>query len=505
MLTGTEHLPEERRPEVVELTRGGGRNLLGAAFNQILKLGITFLLARLLGRQQAGIYYQVYAFLAFLGLVSAGGFLVSLTRFVAVHRAEGDDGAVRGTVRVGVAVSTGAAAILGAALYLSSSWLASAPFHDMRLATPLRIVALALVPTVLTDAVLAATRGFRTMRPYASINLVFEPSCRIVLTVALLAAGWGLEGALIALLVTNTIAAVLACMALRSLMSVTRGARRHALREILGFSVKSLVSTLADNALLWADVVLLGILAGAADVGVYVIATRLTLLATLGVGPISTALAPRITDLYQRGLRDSLQATYALVTAWMVRMALPGFVMLLLFPKQLLALFGTSFTTGVSVTIILACAQLLRMVMGPSGDMLLMSGHATIVMVTDVAGLVVNVALNLWLIPRYGITGAAIAWAVEILLISTASFVQVLWIMRMAPFGAGLAKGAAAASAAFVAALLARSLSSGAASLASGGLVVAVVYVGGLWLLGLGAEDRLVLATVWGRVRARSA
>ena len=495
----------DSRSEIVGLARGGGANLLGTAFNQAFRFAITFLLARFLGREDAGLYYQAFAFLAFFGLVSSAGFLVSLTRFVAVHRAEKDYGALRGTVHLGLSVSTGLAVVLGVSLYLSSPWLATTIFDEPRLLTSLRIISIALIPTVFTDAALAATRGFKTMRPYALINLFFEPGFRVTLTIVFLWLGWGLQGAVLALLITNTVAAILAGNMLRDLMGRIKAAPHFEPRKLFSFSVKGWVSSLADNANLWGDIFLLGVLTTASDVGVYVITTRLTLLATLAVGPLSTSVAPRIADLYQRGFHEQLQQTYVLVTSWMVRLALPGFVLLLLFPQDLLRIFGPGFSDGARITFILALAQMIRMATGPSGLLLMMSGQATIVMITDVFGAALNIALNLWLIPRYGITGAAIAWAAEIIVITIISLIEVWWIMHILPFGMGLAKGLTAAVMAFITGFGVSYVTTGAMQLVMGGLTLFLVYVGATFLLGIGPDDRLVLTTVWRGLRPRSA
>jgi O-antigen/teichoic acid export membrane protein len=60
--------------ELLRVARGGGVNLAGAAFNQALRFAITLLLARLVGRADVGRYFQAFAFLALLGLLSLSGF-----------------------------------------------------------------------------------------------------------------------------------------------------------------------------------------------------------------------------------------------------------------------------------------------------------------------------------------------------------------------------------------------------------------------------------------------
>lgn len=498
------HPSQGHEEEVRSLARGGGLNLLGAAFNQTLRFAVTLVLAHLLGPTEAGLFYEVFAVFAFLGLFAAGGLSPAVTRFVALHRVDEDPAALVGTVRMGLVASTGAALLIGALLFAAAPMLATGVFHQPRLVTPLRLVALALPPTVLTDVALAATRGFKTMRPYALINLFFEPSVRIVLTVALIALGLGLEGAVAALLFTNAVAALVAVAVLRRMMPASPRTPTYIVREMFGFSFRGWISNLTDSALLWADVVLLGILRGPTEVGIYVVATRLTLLSTIFVGPISTSFAPSVADLWRRGLQDGLRKTYALVTSWIVRLALPGAIVLILFPEPLLSLFGPGFSAGARATVILACAQLFNMATGPCGDMLLMSGHATLVMVTDVASLVLNLALNLWLIPRFGIAGAAMAWAGEIFVMNGVRLVQVWRVMGMAPLGAGMGKGLVAGAAAITAVLGVRSLTSGVAGLVLGGSLTALVYVATLLLLGLADDDRLVLGTLWRRAGLRN-
>ncbi|MBA3349299.1 MAG: oligosaccharide flippase family protein, partial [Actinobacteria bacterium] len=277
---------DEHRSEVLGMARQGGLNSAGSIFNQALRFGITFLLALLLGPSGAGLYYQSFAFLAFLSLVASGGATLTLTRYVAVHRADRDDGALRGTLRLGLITPTLIATGIGAVLYLFAPWLARAAFEDPRLVLLLRLVAFALPATAYTDAALSATQGFKTMKPYALINLFFEPACRVLLTVAFLLVGWGLTGVMVALVVTNLTSAVLASVALRRLVGKLTVPPRYNVREIFAFSTFSWFTKLAGNGLIWADTILLSIYAGAADVGVYTVATRLTLLATVFVDPV---------------------------------------------------------------------------------------------------------------------------------------------------------------------------------------------------------------------------
>lgn len=488
------------------MARQGGLNFSGAFFNQALRFGITFLLARLLGPSGAGLYYQAFAFLAFLGLVAAGGFTITLTRYVAVHRADGDEGALRGTVRLGLITPTLGATGMGVALFLLAPWLAQSVFEEARLLNLLRFVAVALPATAFTDAALSATQGFKTMKPYALINLFFEPACRIVLTIALLAVGWGLPGVMIALVLTNFTSALLASIALRRLMGRSTATPRYDVREIFAFSAFSWFSSLASNGLLWVDTILLSIYGSAAEVGVYQVATRLTLLATVFISPVTTSFSPRIADLWRRERYELLAKTYKLVTSWVFRLSLPSFVVLLVFPGELLAIFGGGFRAGVTVTVIMTLAWLVNSISGPCGYMLTMSGHAKKQMANNMVGLAVNVGLNLWLIPRYGIVGAATSWGGSLLVLTSVRVWEVWAFSRMLPVSRGLLKGLWAGAAAAATGFSLRAVAGGGlVSLVVGVVAIGVVYVAAIWALGVDSDDRLVLDSLRRRLPLRSA
>jgi len=263
---------------IAGIARGGGLNVAGAAFNQLLRFGITFLLARVLGESQTGLYFQAFAVLSLLGILASFGFTQSLTRFVAMYRADEDGAAVRGVVRLGLLIAAGIATLMGAALFVGSTYVATEIFHDAQMVLLLRLVSLALPSTVYTDCALAATQGFKTMRPFARITLFFEPALNLLLTVTLLALGLGVNGAVAALTITNVTASILAAIALRRLVRRYRQQPRYEARQLLSFSFVSWGSQLTATGLLWADTILLGVMGTPADVGLYQVATRLTLL-----------------------------------------------------------------------------------------------------------------------------------------------------------------------------------------------------------------------------------
>jgi O-antigen/teichoic acid export membrane protein len=189
------------------------------------------------------------------------------------------------------------------------------------------------------------------------------------------------------------------------------------------------------------------------------------------------------------------------VTSLIVRLSLPVFVLLLVFPDSLLAIFGREYEVGAMVTVLLAVGTLADVLSGPCGHMLMMSGRPQFAMANNIVALALNIGLNIWLIPRYGIVGAGVAWASSLIVINLSRVVQVYVTMGMLPFDRGMAKGVVAAAAALPVGWLIRSGTSGWSTLVAGFISVTIVYAGVCFVLGVDSQDRLLWNSVTRRAR----
>ncbi|RKR91218.1 O-antigen/teichoic acid export membrane protein [Micromonospora pisi] len=490
------------------MARGGVLNLAGAVLSQAALFLVMLLLARVLGVREVGRYAQVYAVLSLLGLLSLSGFRAGLTRFVAVHLADDDPAAIRGTIRLGLVISAAASTVIAFGLAVGAPWLARA-LHDPQLTGGLRLVALALPAATVCEAALAATRGWRRQRAYALIGQVYEPVTRLLLTALALFVGAGLTGAFWALVVASWSAAGLALVALARMLGRVPAARPvYRPGELFRFSTVSWVSSISSTGLIWVDALLLGFFDYGADkIGVYHVATRLVTVAVFVLAPINASFGPYLAHLYHQERWDEVRRIYAVATGWVVRLSLPAFVALLVFPEQLLRLIGgPGLAGGAAVTIVLALGQLVNAATGPCGTLLNMSGRVSVNMFDNLAALLLNILLNLWLIPAHGILGAAVAWAISLAVVNVARVWQVRVLVRAVPVTVGMVKGLGAALLALAAGFGVRSLVPGwGAQLVLGLVTIVVVYLGAVLALGLSREDVMVLRSVTRRGARRSA
>jgi O-antigen/teichoic acid export membrane protein len=110
-----------------------------------------------------------------------------------------------------------------------------------------------------------------------------------------------------------------------------------------------------------------------------------------------------------------------------------------------LGLFGHGVRGGAVPLAILCGAMLVATACGPVDMILLMTGRSSTNLANTAFALALNVGLNLLLIPRWGMTGAAVAWAVSIAANNLVPLAQVRRSTGMHPFGRGTVAAAFAA------------------------------------------------------------
>src|SRR5207249_8438862 len=90
--------------------------------------------------------------------------------------------------------------------------------------------------------------------------------------------------------------------------------------------------------------------------------------------------------------------------------------------------------------VVLAAAFLVEAFGGPVGHVLTMSGRSWVNLANNAVSLFCNIGLNLLLIPRLGLIGAAISWAVVMVGLNVARILQVRSIFGITPFARSLAR-----------------------------------------------------------------
>ena len=487
--------------------KGALINFSGGLSRMVLLYMYTLLLARMLTVSGLGEYFLMFSIINILGLASVVGLDFGLIRYIALYAGNGDFASARRVLRASLLLGGTIGVLTAVALVLLAPVLNSTFFNDSETAVAgLRIFSLSIPFLVVARMYNATTQAMHRMQYQVFSRDLGEQISKLLLSVGAIVLGAQLIGVVWANVVSICFGAMLSLI-FASLV-LPKPAENIAItgrpeRELFRYSFPLAFSNILCLVLLWIDILLLGYLTNSTDVGFYGAALRVATASTAVTVAFSTVFAPVIPELYEKGHLEQLSVLFKTVSKWIFACSFPIFLVLALFADPIMRLFGSDFSSGSVALILLAFGQLLSASAGPTGFMILMSGHSRVELLNMAVALGVNVSLCVLLIPRYGIIGAAMANMFSAAVLVSMRATEVWIFMRINAFDRGIIKPLLAGS--LVAGALALLLRYVITNIGLGltmvlSITLFALYVLAILAMGLDEHDETVLRLVKARL-----
>ncbi len=394
--------------------------ILGAA----IAFGLHILLARLLGVTQYGIYIYALTWLNVLAILCLLGFHTSLVRFIAAYKAQEKWGLLRGIVRRSTQFVVIFSLLISGIGGIVVWFLRSRVGQDEAATFG---VALILLPVLVLVRLREAS--LRALKRVVRSELPFRITRPLLLAAALSGLYLYLRQPLQATqaMVINLIAVFAALVIgtvwlVKELPEQVRDAQPvYAEKEWLKVSLPLLLVAGMYLILKHTDIIMLGAIRGSDEAGIYSAASRVSDLVVFGLMAINAILAPMVSELYHTDRKQQLQQIITLAARVIFVFTLIISIILIIFGKFILSLFGLEFVAAFAPLLILLVGQIINALAGSVGLIMIMTGHQNQAGAIIAVSAAVNIILNALLIPLMGLVGAAISTA----------FTMALWNITM--------------------------------------------------------------------------
>ncbi|MGA3024386.1 MAG: oligosaccharide flippase family protein [Bryobacteraceae bacterium] len=301
-------------------------------------------------------------------------------------------------------VGLGLGGLLSAALWaVFRTHAASSPLHDPALA-----LALAYVPVGLTLLLLQNLLvGLNRIHEFNLIEIASRVLVLVLILGFLLTGALSLNTALSAALAGVTVGLVLVLARLAPSLKTLRLPSRALFRRCLNFGFRAYLVSVFGFVVLRADLLMVRYMLGPAEAGYYSVASSMGDILNLLPAAVATVVFPRLVQCETEVER--LQATKAAATLLGIAMLGVAAVCCLMARPLVGILYGKAFLKAVGPFMILAAAMVFY------GTNTLLSIHFAALgfpVMSILAWLLVaalNIGMNIIVIPRYGIMGAAVS------------------------------------------------------------------------------------------------
>lgn len=422
--------------------RGGGFALIGMLGARLLSLILQMVVARQFGAVFFGYYVTGLMVCRILQVVAGLGLPIGGVRYLVYAMALGDRCSMRRIYWRVVGSVALAGGVLGGALFFLGPVLCRDVFRDPELVPVLRLFGVALPWFALLRLLAELSRAFGTVR----YTVLVEDILFFLVQLLIMSFAWlGHLDRMVAVQVF-VFASLLCSLLLGGV--VLRQIRRFEpgdlvkpadtvsapdLRTILGYSLPlmptGIIFMLGSNI----DILMLNILSGGEAVGLYAAATRWTLLVDSMSAPLMAIFRPLLAGALRDGDMCVLRSLLRAVARWSLYLTLPWVAFLAVVAQPAIGFFLRTDLKPDSYILlwILLLGNLSNPLGNGAGLLLSMGGRQYRELLSIVCGAVLNVLLNIFLIPRYGVFGAATAMGLGYYLTTTLRMTAVWMIWRM--------------------------------------------------------------------------
>lgn len=373
-------------------------------------------LARWMGKSDYGLYEYVITWSLLLAVFASLGLPRAVVRLINEYRVQTDWGKLRGVI-LG---SWGLTLLAGLCLSLVGLGVLLAVNHYY----PLTVASVLFVGVWMIPLQGLVLLQEDLARGADNIVLAYGPT-KVVWPVTVIAGGsllWYFRHDLDSLTMTWVAIATLSAVLLvqagliwwRIERTVTTAPPVLQPKAWLKISLPLLLYRAFRELLVQTDILMIGSILGATAVGMYSPASKTALWVGFVLQSINLVIAPTFAVLHVTGDREALQKIISVVTKWIFWSASAIAILLIIFAKPILGIFGPTFGEAHWALKILVIGQLVNALSGSVGNLLSMTGYQNQLMLVSSCVAILNLGLNAIFIPIWNIEGAAMTTAITL-------------------------------------------------------------------------------------------
>jgi O-antigen/teichoic acid export membrane protein len=425
---------------LTHIAKGATLIFTGLIIANILGIIYQIFLARTIGPEEYGVFNLGMSITSILTIFATLGIVTSIPKFIPEFSERKDTRSIYSILRFSVTFILILSVVMGVVLFILAEYISLQIFHEPRLTAVLQVFGLLFPAITLPSLVEAMFRAFHgSVEKIVLIDVGLRVT-RIISYLLLFLLSYTLMGAVLSFLIGGMVVVVL------SLRVIDRrffhflgndGERIPIATRVLSFSWPLALTGISFIFISKTDTMLLGYFLTSEVIGLYSVALNIATMLTFINSAFSWIFLPLIAKHIAANDRETVESLLKTSSKWMYVVTLPSLFFIILLSTDLIGvLFGPLYVDASVALAILAVGFSLNMLTGLTGSMLVGGGYTRLNLVSELVGGISCIGLNLYLIPLYGIVGAALATTLSYTLRNSAQLIFVHRTFHMHPFRA---------------------------------------------------------------------
>ncbi|MCD4740958.1 MAG: flippase [Desulfobacteraceae bacterium] len=390
-------------------------SFISLAISSLSHLLLRIVLGKDLGASGLGLYTLIFTVYLLSMRFVPFGTGAALTRYIPMN--DGNPLQIKEYVSIGLICSFITGSIFCVIIYIFSDTIAINFFHNPEMTYLLKITAFCIPFIAIEKTVLGAINGFRKMNCFAFLNILQNTSVFIISVVLVVFFKMDVLGAVLGFVIPTIMIGFLSLSFIKDQLRITLKLFSSTTRKILWFGFYSVLSASVSTLMIHVDSLLIGHFMTKTEVGYYAVAIILIEGVILIPSAIQKVTTPTIAKYYGKNDYENIIKLIkeTMLKTFILTMFLIAF--LLIFSKFLIVfLFTEEFLPAYTPLIILLVGYGIRAPFISIGGTLSSIGKVDIAFRVNALSSIINLILNLMLIPVFGIVGAACATSASLVI-----------------------------------------------------------------------------------------
>ena len=415
---------------------------LMVALSKIFSYAYRLIVARYFGPEVYGLLSIGLMVVGLFVAVSSIGLSDGILRFISIYRGKNENRKIFTIYNISLVFLSVTGIISFVIVFLAAEYIATGIFHNENLTIYLKLFSILIPISMFANLYLAVIRAFERIEAFSFIFNIVQNLIKLILLGLFLFVGINYISVpishLLGILAMLAVSYYYCRKKLPALFLGKINDKKEQIsikKELFAYSSPIMFYAIISTIFVWVDTFFIGYFQDAFQVGLYNAAIPIATL--LGFAPeIFTQLfLPLISKEYAKKNKKLIEELSKQVAKWIFIINLPVLALITIFPGVFLnVLFGPEFLPAEQALRWLAigifvynAAHII------SSNLLSMGGRSKVILANTIISGVLNVILNIILIPKYGITGAAIATTISLIVLSILSISQVYHYFKIVP------------------------------------------------------------------------
>jgi O-antigen/teichoic acid export membrane protein len=390
--------------------------------------GLSVVIGQYYGVKDAGIFFISLSLIMVLAAFSRCGLDNTVLRFIGAEKSQNESlNRSHSIMKKSLVVTVVASVISTILLIVLSESLAVKVFDKPELTKVIKNLAPSILGIAISTIIAMYYQG--KGKVVKSVFLVNISSNLILILILTFIEDLQLEQAAFAFSMGSLIIATLS--SLICMLSNRSESKSITWSELLSSCAPLWIVVVMGQLTLWSGQFIAGVWVSTEEIAQLAAAQRISMLTSFVLMAVNLVVAPKFSNLYHNNKNQELESLAKKSVRLMLVIAFPVLLLMILFPSNLLNIYGPGFSDGAVLLQILCLGQFINVLTGSVGFLLSMSGHEKDLRNAVLFSGPIAIIICLLLVPIYGVVGSAVATA---LAISCQNLVAAFWVKKRLGF-----------------------------------------------------------------------